>query len=339
MADKPEPLADGIARCLQGAYGLAAAQITPLPLGVDRNAAVYRIDAADGAAYFLKLRSDAFDGLSVLLPRFLSEQGIKQIIAPLSTRAGRLSAKVESLLAILYSFVEGQQGLQIRLSEQNWRELGEALRQLHATAVPPALAGRIRQEQYSSRWREAIRAFLEHVEGNGYQDRVAAELVALLNARRHEILDVVHRAEQLAGDLRKESPRFVLCHSDVHAANILIAADGALFIVDWDAPIMAPRERDLMFIGGAQGFQSCGPREEEALFYRGYGRTELNQKALAYYRYERVVEDIAVFCERLLLTNEGAADRERYLDYVASNFIPGGPIEMARRAERSSRVT
>jgi thiamine kinase-like enzyme len=39
-----------------------------------------------------------------------------------------------------------------------------------------------------------------------------------------------------------------LCHSDIHAANLLIS-NGDFFIVDWDTLIMAPKERELMFIG------------------------------------------------------------------------------------------
>jgi spectinomycin phosphotransferase len=35
-----------------------------------------------------------------------------------------------------------------------------------------------------------------------------------------------------------------------HAGNVVVGADNELTIVDWDEPILAPKERDLMFIGG-----------------------------------------------------------------------------------------
>jgi spectinomycin phosphotransferase len=47
--------------------------------------------------------------------------------------------------------------------------------------------------------------------------------------------------------------------------------DGFVYNVDWDHPNLAPKERDLMFIGGAQGFIGHAPQEEETLFYLGYG--------------------------------------------------------------------
>lgn len=95
---------------------------------------------------------------------------------------------------------------------------------------------------------------------------VSIKLAALLAARRDDILTVVERAAGLAQSLRIQSPEFVLCHSDVHAANILIEAGGALYIVDWDDPVFAPKERDLMFIGGAQVRSSL---ERDASHRRG----------------------------------------------------------------------
>lgn len=77
-------------------------------------------------------------------------------------------------------------------------------------------------------------------------------------------------------------------------------------------------------------------QEEETLFYRGHGRAEINPVALAYYRYERIVEDIAVFCDRLLSMNEGRADREQSLRYLASNFLPKNTIEIVYRTDRTA---
>lgn len=332
MLEKPD-LHDGkISACLQDAYGVAAAQVTFLPLGADQNTAVYRVVANDATSYFLKLRKGVFDETSVALPKFLSDQGVKQIIVPLPTKIGQLRADLDDFKAILYPFVDGRDGYAVRMSEQQWSEFGAALKKIHALDVPLPLAGDIRRETYAPRWRETVKVFLERLD-NVIDDPVAIKLAAFLRTKRDEIFFMVQRAETLAQSLQRQSPAFVLCHSDVHAGNVLIDGDGAFFIVDWDDPILAPKERDLMFIGGAQGFISRSAREEETLFYRGYGQTEINTIALPYYRYERIIVDIAIYCEQLLLTAEGGEDREQSFHYLVSNFLPGGTIEMACRSD------
>jgi len=156
-----------------------------------------------------------------------------------------------------------------------------------------------------------------------------------LRTKRAEVLDLVERAERLAEELQAREPEFILCHSDIHAGNILIDGNGAFYIVDWDNPILAPKERDLMYAGGGQFLNTRTPQEEETLFYEGYGQTEIDPAALAYYRYERIVQDISEFCQDIFLTDEGGEDREQAFYYLSSNFLPGGVIEIAYRSDRT----
>jgi len=65
-----------------------------------------------------------------------------------------------------------------------------------------------------------------------------------------------------------------------------------------------------MYAGGGQFGNTRAPAEEEALFYAGYGHVDVDVEALAYYRYERIVQDIAVECDQVLLTDSGGDDRE-----------------------------
>ncbi len=75
--------------------------------------------------------------------------------------------------------------------------------------------------------------------------------------------------------------------------------------------------------------------EKETLFYRGYRQTEANPFALAYCLYQRIIEDIAAYCQELILTEEGGNDRKQSLQHLKSNFLSGGTIELARRSDTS----
>ena len=90
-----------------------------------------------------------------------------------------------------------------------------------------------------------------------------------------------------------------------------------------------------MFIGAGLGGNGHPPLEEEALFYRGYGQTRIDPVALAYYRYERIIEDIGIFCEQIFLSDEGGEDRQQAFEYLQSNYLPGGALELAHRSELS----
>ncbi len=337
MLEKPDLQDENIVACLRNEYGLLVTQITFLPLGADQNTAVYRVVTEDDRAYFVKLRRGVFDETSVALPKLFSDQGIKQIVAPLQCKSGELWAKLGAFKVILYPFVAGHNGYEINLPDRHWGDFGTALKRIHTAVIPSSLTRKIRQEDYSPQWRETVKMFLVRVEDDTFDDPVAAELAAFLKSRRDEVLDLVERAERLALALQARSLEFIVCHSDIHAGNILIGVDDAFYIVDWDEPTLAPKERDLMYIGGGLlgGWRS--PQEEEALFYPAYGQADIDPTAMAYYRYERIIQDIAVFCEQLLLSKEGGNDREQSLQYLKSNFLPNHTIEIAYQSDKTGR--
>ncbi len=333
MLEKPDFSDEKIIICLQAEYGLSVAEIAFLPLGADLNTAVYRVVADAGTPYFLKLRSGVFDETSAALPKFLSDQGLAHVIAPMATHTGQLWADLGVFKMILYPFVEGRNGYEINLSDRQWIEFGAELKRIHSLTLPPALIDHLQRETYSPKWRESVKAVLARIETDTFDDPVALDMAAFLRTRRSAVLDLVERTERCAQALQGCSPEFVLCHSDLHAGNFLIEETGAFYLVDWDNPILASKERDLMYAGGGQFGTARTPQQEEVLFYEGYGPASIDPLALAYYRYERIIEDIAVECEQLLSTNEGGADREQALRYLRSNFEPNGTIENAYRAD------
>ncbi|HNS50680.1 MAG TPA: phosphotransferase [Anaerolineae bacterium] len=337
MLEPPGLLPETIAACLQRAYGVEPVEIAFLPLGADVQSAVFRVAAAGGLAYFLKVRWGTFDEMSVALPGYLASQGMRQIIPPLQTRRGMLWAKMGGGRAVLYRWVEGHDGFAAAFSPAQWAELGAALRKLHEISLPPAMAARVSRETYAPQRRNALRRSMSRL-GEAVDDPAARRLATFLEARSDEVAFLVERAEALTRELLARPRPPVLCHSDVHAANILVGPDGSLHIVDWDEPVYAPKERDLMFPGGAQGFLGYGPEEEEALFFRGYGGVRVDAVALAYYRYERIVADLSLFCEQLLFSTEGGTDRAQALGWAIANFAPGGTLERARAADQGSAL-
>jgi hypothetical protein len=118
MLEKPDLQDERIIACLRDEYGLLGVRVDFLPLGADRNTAVYRVVADDETPYFLKLRGGVFDETSVALPKFLSDRGalyilshnIASITATKSRICGIIKCVVLSRLSVFSSeMIESQQ--------------------------------------------------------------------------------------------------------------------------------------------------------------------------------------------------------------------------------------
>jgi spectinomycin phosphotransferase len=119
----------------------------------------------------------------------------------------------------------------------------------------------------------------------------------------------------------------VLCHADIHPGNLMARVPDAVWVIDWDAPILAPRERDLMFVIGSDfGAQ---PANEE-LFRAGYGPTAIDRAVLAYYLHERICDDTVVNAEHILRADVSEAARVEDLYWTKAQFAPGSSLDRAR---------
>ena len=333
MLEKPNIPDELILSCLQAEYGLHNAQIEFLPLGADLGTVVYRVVARDRTAYFLKLRK-GFEEIVVGVPLFLRSEGIQEIIIPFETNAKRYWVDFGEYTLILYPFIEGKNGFQMELNDHHKYRLGSALKAIHSAQVPPELQILIPKEAFSPQWREIVKSFQTQVEEISFHDPNAAKLAMFIKSKQSEISRLIERAEELASELQSKPLELVLCHTDIHGANMLITEQGDFYIIDWDAPLLAPKERDLMFIGG--GIDTIWKsKRDESIFYEGYGKADIDFTVMAYYRYERVIEDLAAYGEQLLLTDEGGADRPEAYERFTGNFDPGSTIEIAERTNNS----
>ncbi len=85
-----------------------------------------------------------------------------------------------------------------------------------------------------------------------------------------------------------------------------------------------------MLLGGGAVWNN--PRKLD-LFFLGYGGAKIHRQALAYYRYERVIQDLAVECEMIFSSKDGGDDREQEYQFFVSSFLPGHEIELARKID------
>jgi spectinomycin phosphotransferase len=315
-------------------YNLSITALDFLPIGNDLLSFVYRAATGDGSSYLLKLRANnGFRAPSLIIPRFFYEQGIPHIVAPVPTTDQRLWVEMGSYALILYPFLEARTAAAAGLSQQHWHDLGVALHQVHTSRLPPELRQMIRHETFIPWRRELLTEIEPLIAGDNLSGAAQQELAEFWRSRRDEIWAVIERAGTLGTQLRQAALPEVLCHADLHTWNMLLDSTQQVWIIDWDEIILAPKERDLMFVIGGIG-RDLVSAEETASFLQGYGDPAIDQRALTYYRYAWAVQDMGAYIEEVFFAPDlGEEDRNDSVRGFITQFAPGNIVDIARASD------
>lgn len=339
MLERQFPSDRCVVECLHIHYALEVKSITPLSDGADMNAARYKVQTSN-QSYFVKLKRGHENDTNATILDLLHHAGIQQIIPPVKTIHGHPIHLLDNFSVIVYPFIEGVNGFSHKLTEHQWMMLGKVLRQIHDFDVPSSILRHIKRETYSSKWRQTVRSLYDHIQAEPLShDRISLKFLNFMKEHKLVIQRLIDRAEELCDSIRDQPTKLALCHSDIHGGNVLIKGNDAIYIIDWDEPIMAPKERDLMFIGGGVANVWNDPQEEFS-FYKGYGNTDINIPLLAYYRHERIVQDIAEYGQALLLIKSGDVHKNRaemYKQFV-NMFDPQGVVDIAFKTDKATQA-
>jgi spectinomycin phosphotransferase len=303
VIEKPDIAADLLFEGVRGGWGLAVTEIAFMPVGLDGTAWAYDVRTA-GGHYFLKVRSGEYAAPAMILPSYLRDHGIQQVVAPI----GGVRA-VGDLRLALYPFVEGPDLWALGLTDAQWTAYGRFLGALHAVVLPAKVAASLPVEAYASTATQRIRALAGPAAADPMLGRLWHRHQATLSALANEV-------DRLKRDAAARRRPIVVCHADIHPGNLLANGDSDLRVVDWDGPIQAPRERDLMFVFGTDFGEHPINARREALFLAGYGPLEVDQALLRYYRDERRLDDIALFAATVLDKSATEATRAHELDLL-----------------------
>ena len=93
MREPPKIAEEQLRACLQAQYDLDLVTLVFLPLGHDYNAGVYRAVSERGTAYLLKVTSRPLYEPRCLVPRYLNDQGIASVVAPIRSRYWACAAR------------------------------------------------------------------------------------------------------------------------------------------------------------------------------------------------------------------------------------------------------
>ena len=129
--------------------------------------------------------------------------------------------------------------------------------------------------------------------------------------------------------LQRHAGPFVLCHADLHPSNIMRAQQNEVFVIDWDDVMLAPKERDFIFVGEAPAHGSV--RAGRAAFFAGYGDRAIDWMALTYSLWERVIQDVISYAEEVVCRDDlGEASKAESVEWFRINLTKeGGSVDRA----------
>jgi spectinomycin phosphotransferase len=137
--------------------------------------------------------------------------------------------------------------------------------------------------------------------------------------------------EELARLFQGQAGPFVICHANLHSNNLLRDQANHMFVIDWDDVMLAPRERDFIFVIEPSSHDNAP--QDIPPFFKGYGQTEIDWIALTYYRCERVVQDLIECAQEVFFRDDLEEEtRAASVQLFGELFAGDTMIEAAGRA-------
>lgn len=319
-------------------FGIDLVALEPVGHGADVSAQLWRGRTAYGASYAVKLGSaDSSGGLVV--SAHLVARGIGGVVAPVTSRDGRpWTVRAGRRLSVL-PWAPGERALLGSMTADHWRSFGRLLSAVHTAEVVAEVTGVLRVEDHRHDQEvAALRSVVNRVESVAAPldpDEVLDPLVVSLVREWAAAADVVsallEHTEAMGRTVGPSRAAGVICHGDPHLGNLLVGRSSAVTLVDWDDAVLAPRERDLMFLigGGVLAFAPV-TGQQQSWFFEGYGAADLDPGRLAYYRCRRAVWDLADPAAQVLDADRwSTAQRAEALSTVRGVLSGTGLVRLA----------
>ena len=243
------PISRGlISQRLVISWDVEAMQVTELHLGTGIDTGTFRVDTAKGK-YFVKLaRTVSETGIAISL--LLAARGIPAV-APVLSMAGNAWEAVAGYQMVVYPLVDGSPIRLEAMTESDWRSVGTALRAVHESPPLPTLRelSLPDQERFVPWGGDFLCSIGPAVSNLGLQvDPFQLELASVWLQHGCFFVDFFSFVSEQGQRAIATAPACCLCHGDFQAQNILRSAPGVTHLIDWEAVVWAPPERDLIFI-------------------------------------------------------------------------------------------
>jgi spectinomycin phosphotransferase len=257
-----------------------------------------------GGAYFIKVGQEPRDDVMApsdpdfylpLMQQLHGKRILHRIPHIIPTRNGDLSIGLDSARVTVTGYIDGVQIGEESLSDAQLSELARSVGVLHG-CLPRLTFAKPLVDTYEIPFDSRLRLLLDPASRQESQSsEIGLKLDRALADHAAELLVYLSHLDILQRDLSRRDRAKVVCHTDIHAGNLMNGSDGSLYILDWENACIGSPEQDLIFFAGDERFWD--------VFWPHY-RSEYSEAcvdpiALEFFFYRRHLEDIADFIIRI----------------------------------------
>lgn len=287
MLAAPEDLdTSELGRVIQDSWGIEAATVAYAAAG--HGSHNWRVVAPDGRRWFLKAyrhnADSSFFDATHRTAAALHAAGLGFIAAPIPDRQGRLRPAVSDRWELaLLPFIEGRNTAS-RL-EADRVAVAEVVGRLHAFGPVPEGALRWTPGYLQPELRQLLAGDLDRPWRSGPYGERARSLLARHRPGIEHLLDL---SDRLVKGLEEPEGRWVITHGEPHGGNAMRDTAGAIHLIDCDAMMVAPRERDLRLLlhAGHRRSRGLDPTAVLAAYRSTAGDVEVKPSTIELFRAE-----------------------------------------------------
>lgn len=288
---------------LENEFGFSVESIEFNPKG---EASLSYLVYSGGKIFFLKI----YDTSSVdeRIFRFMSELyeicGIKNIVHPIKTKANKLSISLGKNILVLFEYIKGNTWAEKQLSKEKFEKLGKILAQIHLSKNKIG-AYPVKEDftnPFTNNFKNIYSAMKKFDNPSIYQK----ELIEIYKKYEDKFIREFEELEATGNKLKKSNNEFVNCHGEPSPGNVMVSESGEIYLVDWDSPLFAPKEKDLLFF------------DKFSWVFEGYGEiskdAEINTDARKYYTHLWNLGEIVDWARRVLFKENSDEENKHNLD-------------------------
>src|SRR2546422_2800124 len=297
---------------IQEKFGIRIVKFTLVPKW--EAARGYIIESSNQKNFFLKIYWDdkipdsAFRFADALFAR----AGIVNIAHPIPNSHGQMRIQIRDFQIALFDWISGETAQEHKLTDTQLGRLGELLAKIHQSKT---IIGEYSvRENFAILFKDRLVAILSDMsEMTGDSSKYKTKLELFLGPHRQEFKQELETQEKLQRKVKTMRLDFVNCHGEPSPGNILSSNDGEIHLLDWDEPIFAPKEKDLLFF-----------KDNVEPVMKGYSLfskdSTIDRDVMEFYGHMWNLGEIAYYGSKILFENHSDAQNQIWLDNLRGGW-------------------